>query len=130
MERKKEIEVLQSLKGDTYFNQFFSSQDIDQMCENIKNDFCIELGCQFNKKAEILEKEKREQLHRMNDKIENLVRAMIDSCEGEMNEEMYESLVHEVGKLFIIKYKHQKGYMLTDNEIVYLIEFMDKKIGD
>lgn len=44
MEKAKEIELLQSLKGDTYFAQLFGDQRIDAMCENIKNDFPIELG--------------------------------------------------------------------------------------
>ena len=43
MTKQDEIEVLQSLKGDTYFSQFFTSNDIDQMCQNIRNDFPIEL---------------------------------------------------------------------------------------
>lgn len=44
MEKVKEIELLQSLKGDTYFAQLFDDQQIDVMCENIKNDHPIELG--------------------------------------------------------------------------------------
>ena len=44
MEKVKEIELLQSLKGDTYFAQFFGDNQIDAMCENIKNDYPIELG--------------------------------------------------------------------------------------
>ena len=44
MEKAKEIRLLQSLKGDTYFAQFFGDEQIDVMCENIKNDFPIELG--------------------------------------------------------------------------------------
>lgn len=44
MEKAKEIGLLQSLKGDTYFAQFFDDQQIDAMCENIKNDYPIELG--------------------------------------------------------------------------------------
>lgn len=44
MEKAKEIELLQSLKGDTYFAQFFGDEQIDTMCENIKDDFPIELG--------------------------------------------------------------------------------------
>lgn len=44
MEKVKEIKLLQSLKGDTYFAQLFSDQQIDAMCENIKNDHPIELG--------------------------------------------------------------------------------------
>lgn len=44
MEKVKEIELLQSLKGDTYFAQLFGDEQIDAMCENIKNDYPIELG--------------------------------------------------------------------------------------
>lgn len=44
MEKVKEIELLQSLKGDTYFAQLFGDKQIDAMCENIKNDHPIELG--------------------------------------------------------------------------------------
>lgn len=44
MEKVKEIELLQSLKGDTYFAQLFGDNQIDAMCENIRNDFPIEHG--------------------------------------------------------------------------------------
>lgn len=44
MEKVKEIELLQSLKGDTYFAQLFGDQQIDAMCENIRNDYPIECG--------------------------------------------------------------------------------------
>lgn len=53
MDKKQEIEILQSLKGDTYFADFFGSHDIDQMCENIKNDFGLEYCCQFYQKTSI-----------------------------------------------------------------------------
>lgn len=44
MEKVKEIELLQSLKGDTYFAQLFGNQQIDAMCQNIRNDYPIEYG--------------------------------------------------------------------------------------
>lgn len=44
MEKAKEIELLQSLKGDTYFAQLFGNEQIDAMCQNIRNDFPIECG--------------------------------------------------------------------------------------
>ena len=44
MEKAKEIELLQSLKGDTYFAQLFGDEQIDAMCQNIRNDFPIECG--------------------------------------------------------------------------------------
>lgn len=57
MDKQTEIKTLQSLKGDTYFNQVFNNHDIDQMCENIKNDFGIEMDCQFFQKIAALEKQ-------------------------------------------------------------------------
>lgn len=48
MLREEEINHLMALKGckrgDTYFNMFFSSDDIEQMVRNIKADFPIENG--------------------------------------------------------------------------------------
>lgn len=44
MEKVKEIELLQSLKGDTYFAQLFGDEQINAMCENIRNDYPIECG--------------------------------------------------------------------------------------
>lgn len=44
MDKAKEIELLQSLKGDTYFAQLFGNEQIDDMCQNIRNDFPIECG--------------------------------------------------------------------------------------
>ena len=44
MEKVKEIELLQSLKGDTYFAQLFGDEQIDAMCLNIRNDYPIECG--------------------------------------------------------------------------------------
>lgn len=71
-------------RGDTYFNQFFSKDDIEQMMENIKDDFAIEMGCSFAKKAEVLEKK----LHEEVEKNERLNRVFneawceyLDECE-------------------------------------------------
>lgn len=47
--KQEEIKHLMALmgdkRGDTYFNQFFSSTDIEQMIQNIHDDFAIEMGC-------------------------------------------------------------------------------------
>ena len=44
MNKEKEISLLQQLKGDTYFALYFESEEIDMMCDNIRNDHPIELG--------------------------------------------------------------------------------------
>ena len=53
MTKQEEIDILQSLKGDTYFAQFFGSKDIDQMCQNINNDFAIEGGADLFRKQKL-----------------------------------------------------------------------------
>lgn len=44
MTRQEEINVLQSLKEDTYFAQVFKPDTIDAMCSNIEKDFPIDCG--------------------------------------------------------------------------------------
>lgn len=47
MDKETEINHLRALQhGDTYFAQFFKN-DVDQMVQNIQNDFPIEFGCKF-----------------------------------------------------------------------------------
>ena len=126
MEKKQEIEILQSLKGDTYFADFFGNHDIDQMCENIKNDFGLEYCCQFNKKAEILESQVKEEKKKVVEFKQNFVKGLIEDFEGDIPSEMYDRLVEEVGVLFIINFKRKKEYQLTDFEIDWLIRKANK----
>lgn len=44
MTRQHEIDLLQQLKEDTYFGEYFTGAEIDKMCENIKNDHPIDCG--------------------------------------------------------------------------------------
>ena len=70
MTREEEVKTLQSLKGNTYFGQIFDNDTIDQMCENIKNDFGIECGVELLEKANRVEKaesDKRRLQHENND---------------------------------------------------------------
>lgn len=53
MEKAKEIELLQSLKGDTYFAQLFGDEQIDAMCLNIRNDYPIECGLKLFQESPI-----------------------------------------------------------------------------
>lgn len=126
MDKTKEIEILQNLKGDTYFNQFFSNEDIDQMCLNIKNDFGIECGCQFNRKAEALAKEKENALRAAKVSEENFVRELINNFRGDIPEEIQGQLYRVFGHLFVINHKRQKGFKLTENEIDWLIAFANE----
>ncbi len=126
MDKKQEIEVLQSLKGDTYFAQFFGGLDIDLMCENIKNDFPIELNCAFYQKAEILNKQLEEQKRKERERKEEFVGFMIDDFDGEIPDQIYSRLVDAVGHLFIINWKRQRQYKLSEAEIDWLVQEANK----
>lgn len=121
MDKEKEIKTLQSLKGETYFNQFFSNDDIDKMCQNIRNDLAIELGCGFNDKARLLQQRLVESNLRYKDNTENFAEAIIDALDGDIPGEVYGVLSKMTSVMFVIKYKRKKQYEITDKEIDYLI---------
>ena len=127
MDKKQEIEVLQSLKGDTYFAQFFGGLDIDLMCENIKNDFLIELNCAFYQKAEIFKKQVEEQKQKTIEVKQNFVKGVIDDFDGNIPSEVYDRLVDATSQLFVINWKRERMYALTEDEIEWLIEQANSK---
>ena len=127
MEKSKEIEILQSLKGDTYFQDFFGAHDIDQMCETIRNDIGLEYCCQFYKKAAIYEQQVKDAEKKAKEQTENFVRGLIDDFDGHIPSEMYDRLKDAVGILFIINWKRQQGYPLIESEIDWLITLANKR---
>lgn len=137
MDKQTEIKTLQSLKGnDTYFGEFFNSHDIDQMCENIKNDHPIELYCQFNAKVVALEKKIAEMETAHKEEIEKLKathKAEMESFGKKLIEEnemyvdnIYPTLETQFGAKFIINTKFEAKQELSDDELQYLINVMNK----
>ena len=127
MDKKQEIEILKSLKGDTYFADFFGNHDIEQMCENIKNDFAIEYCCQFNEKSAIFEKQVKEEKQKAMEDKQKFVMGLINDFEGNIPPQMYDRLVDAVGVLFIINHKRDQEYQLTEYEIDWLINEVNRK---
>lgn len=122
MTKQEEIDILQSLKGDTYFAQFFGSKDIDQMCQNINNDFAIEGGCGFNQKAEALERINADLKKEIQQKIYDLGMELIKNLDKGFDEDaIYQLVKGEVGVDAIIKFKRKNALELTDKEIDYLV---------
>lgn len=119
MTRQEEIKTLQSLKGDTYFAQEFG-QDIDQMCQNISNDFPIEFGCQFNAKEESLQEQLKAQQAAANDRFMSFAHDIILAMSG-CDDEIYQTVKGYIGIDEIIKFKHSQGIDLNDDEITYLV---------
>lgn len=127
MTKQEEIEVLQSLKGDTYFAQKFGV-DIDKMCENIKNDFAIECGCTFNRETEVLRKEMENVKTAAKDMITNFAHKIIVSLnKGNDTDVMcYQAVEEIIGIEEIIKFKYSQNIELDESEIKYLVESLDK----
>lgn len=128
MTKQEEIKVLQSLKGDTYFAQKFGA-DIDTMCENIKNDFAIECGCTFSKETEVLRKEIESVKTVAKDMITIFAHKIIVSLnKGNDTDVMcYQAVEEIIGIEEIIKFKHSQNIELSDSEIKYLVESLDKE---
>lgn len=122
MTKQEEIDILQSLKGDTYFAQFFGSKDIDQMCQNINNDFAIEGGCGFYQKAEALERINADLKKEIQQKIYDLGMELIKDLDKGFDEDtIYQLVKGEIGVDAIIKFKRKNDLKLTDKEIDYLV---------
>lgn len=122
MTKQEEIDILQSLKVDTYFAQFFGSKDIDQMCQNISNDFAIEGGCGFYQKAETLERINADLKEEIQQKIHDLGMELIKILDKGYDEEaIYQLVEGEVGIDAIIKFKRKNDLSLTDKEIDYMV---------
>lgn len=136
MDKQTEIKTLQSLKGDTYFNEFFNNHDIDQMCENIKNDFPLEMSCQFNMQIEALKKQiaQMEAAHKAEIEelnaahkaaMEEFGKKLIVENEGYVDD-IYQTLKNQFGIAFIINTKFKANHELSDDELNYMIEIMNK----
>lgn len=127
MTKQEEIMHLMALKGnkrgDTYFNQFFSSDDIEQMVRNIHADFAIEMGCSFAKKAEELEKKLHEEQKAhdqdMLDFVENM---LVTEAQGGNSLNV---ATKKIGMDNTIKIKRKNKIALSEEEIDYLVSKLD-----
>ena len=122
MDKQTEIKTLKSLKCDTYFAAFFG-EDIDQMCQNISNDFPLELGCNFSKKAEVLEKKlHEEQKAHDQDMLDFVEDLLVTEAQGgnSLNVAM-----KKIGMDNIIKIKRKNKIALSEEEIDYLVSKLD-----
>lgn len=127
MTKQQEIMHLMALmgdkRGDTYFNQFFSKDDIEQMMENIKNDFAIEMGCSFVKKAEVLEKKlQEEQKAHDQDMLDFVDDMLVTEAQGgnSLNVAM-----KKIGMDNTIKIKRKNKIALSEEELDYLVSKLD-----
>ena len=127
MTKQEEIKHLMALmgdkRGDTYFNQFFSKDDIEQMMENIKDDFAIEMGCSFTKKVEELEKKlHEEQKAHDQDMLDFVEDLLVTEARGgnSLNVAMA-----KIGMDNTIKIKRKNKIPLSEEELDYLVSKLD-----
>lgn len=127
MTKQEEIMHLMALmgdkRGDTYFNQFFSSTDIEQMIQNIHDDFAIEMGCSFTKKAEELEKKLHEEQKAHDQDMLDLVAELIVTEARGGNP--LKVAMKKIGTDNTIKIKRKNKIPLSEEEIDYLVSKLD-----
>lgn len=110
-------------RGDTYFNQFFSSTDIEQMIQNIHDDFAIEMGCSFTKKAEELEKKlHEEQKAHDQDMLDLVAELIVTEAQGG---NPLKVAMKKIGIDNTIKIKRKNKIPLSEEEIDYLVSKLD-----
>lgn len=125
--KQDEIDILQSLKGDTYFSQYFKDEDIDQMCENIRNDFPIECGCKFSRSEAILQERLKMNIESQTNLFNKFACGTVDLLGGKVTENQLRYLVEFVLLKDIIIYQREKGYPLIDCEIDYLVSKLNEQ---
>ena len=127
MEKAKEIELLQSLKGDTYFAQLFGDEQIDAMCENIRNDYPIECGIQLFQESQVARENVnlKAKLTRNWELAETAAKGILTKA-SEYHDEALEDVAERlVGRNTCLRIKLHFGLPLSEDdreEIIKLIE--------
>lgn len=126
MTKEEEINHLMALKGskrgDTYFNQFFSSDDIEQMVRNIHADFAIEMGCSFKKAEELEKKLHKEQIAHDQDMLDFVAELLVTEAKGG---NPLKVAMKKIGTDNTIKIKRINKIPLSEKEIDYLVSKLD-----
>lgn len=129
MKKTTEIQVLQSLKGDTYFNQFFTSEMIDTMCDNIEKDFAIESGIGLVSKHDFdlltadfntLRNITTSEIKNLKDDKNTLIDTILKECDEECNLLLMAQVRSLIGLAGICLRKLKLGKPLTEEEIHFI----------
>ena len=128
MEKVKEIELLKSLKGDTYFAQLFGDEQIDVMCENIRNDFPIEHGLNLFEGSLVVQENTKlkERLAGCRARAEAIAGALLTKARGygdDTLEDLAESLIGYKECLII---KLRSAFTLDQDDRDTLIKLLTK----
>ncbi len=125
--REQEIEVLQSLKGDTYFAYTYGGDaGIDRMCENIRNDYPLDLGSEHEQTIAELRREKRDAVEKERCRLYALVEMAV-KCKvlDDPTSEFYSSCAAAVGQSQLIKMKLASQRPIASAEVKSLLDTID-----
>ncbi len=123
--KEQEIKALTKLvEMNGYFAEYFK-KDLDVMVDNIKKDFPIELGANFNLTREQQEQRERELKKDFHKEIIDLCDTLLCVNAETGNERAYERAVQKLGRRSVISRKRQLGLDITGEEIDYLISKLD-----
>lgn len=139
MDRTQEIQVLQSLKGDTYFAQVFKPEAIDAMCENIRRDFMIDCGVDLFENCHAAIKARSEvktlkgqldercneveDLHQQKDEIVDfLIEQAGVTSDSNAKKNLFEKVANMIGYKEMIRRKITAGYTLNSHDLEWLAQ--------
>ena len=127
MERAKEIEIIQSLKGDTYFAQLFGDEQIDAMCQNIRNDYPIECGLEIFQGSRVARENARlkGKLAACWQAEEAAAKAILRKAGDHYDETLEDVAECLVGRKKCLRLKLQDNLPLTDEDRDELLRYLE-----
>lgn len=126
MEKVKEIELLQSLKGDTYFAQLFGDEQIDAMCENIRNDYPIECGLNLFQSSSVAKEntELKKRLASCSEREESVAKDILCKANEHMDYSLVDIATRLIGYEKCLAIKLQNAVPLTDEDRDFLVKLL------
>lgn len=127
MNREQEISVLQSLKGDTYFAQLFGDEQIDAMCQNIRNDYPIECGLEIFQGSQVARENARLK-GKLADRWqaeEAAAKAILRKAGDHYDETLEDVAERLVGRKKCLRLKLQDNLPLTDEDRDELLRYLE-----
>ena len=128
MEKAKEIELLQSLKGDTYFAQLFGDEQIDAMCENIRKDYPIEFGLDLFQNSTIVKEntELKKRLACCQEREESVAKALLIKVGERFDDSLEDLAEHLIGHKKCLIIKLRSSLPLSEDDRDNLVKLLAK----
>jgi hypothetical protein len=119
--KEQEIQALKALvEMNGYFAEAFGG-DLEAMCQNISNDFPIEMGTRNENAIEYLEKRNNETEKAFAKEKVAICDKILCLCEKIPDKRLYEIALNMVGQTQLIARKHELSLPLKDHEVEYLL---------